>query len=113
LFLNQHDYLYVKSTGRAHNEIHYLVPESFAVDGIISSNGTLGMVKDSVLFKHSLSYNAVIDIVQRAQQEAIYYHHPVAWLVQIMHLPMLYLPVKQYDYCQMGIFHNRLPLVVI
>ena len=61
------------ATGRAHNEIHYLVPESFAVDGIISSNGTLGMVKDSVLFKHSLSYNAVIDIVQRAQQEAIYY----------------------------------------
>ena len=41
------------ATGRAHNEIHYLVPESFAVDGIISSNGTLGMVKDSVLFKHN------------------------------------------------------------
>lgn len=61
------------ATGRAHSEIHYLVPESFAVDGIISSNGTLGMVEDRIIFKHSLSFNAVVDIVQRAQEASIYY----------------------------------------
>ena len=56
------------ATGRAHNEIHYLVPETFEVDGIISSNGTLGMVNDEIIFKHSLSFNAVNEIVSRAQQ---------------------------------------------
>ncbi|PHK49067.1 HAD family hydrolase [Staphylococcus edaphicus] len=61
------------ATGRAHNEIHYLVPKTFAVDGIISSNGTLGMVENSVIFQHSLSYHTVIDIVKRAQQQEIYY----------------------------------------
>ncbi|MCD8822275.1 Cof-type HAD-IIB family hydrolase [Staphylococcus gallinarum] len=61
------------ATGRAHNEIHYLVPETFEVDGIISSNGTLGMVNDEIIFKHSLSFNAVNEIVSRAQQQSIYY----------------------------------------
>ncbi|MCD8830113.1 HAD family hydrolase [Staphylococcus gallinarum] len=61
------------ATGRAHNEIHYLVPETFEVDGIISSNGTLGMVNDEIIFKHSLSFNAVNEIVNRAQQQSIYY----------------------------------------
>ncbi|WP_436864010.1 HAD family hydrolase [Staphylococcus shinii] len=61
------------ATGRAHNEIHYLVPASFEVDGIISSNGTLGMINDETLFTHSLSFNTVKDIVKRAQQQEIYY----------------------------------------
>ncbi|NWK83639.1 HAD family phosphatase [Staphylococcus sp. GSSP0090] len=61
------------ATGRAHNEIHYLVPDSFEVDGIISSNGTLGMFQEEVLFKHSLAFNTVEKIVERAQQQEIYY----------------------------------------
>src|SRR5699024_11945074 len=40
------------ATGRAHDEIRYLVPENFEVDGIISSNGTLGVVKEETIFKH-------------------------------------------------------------
>ncbi|MCG7339964.1 Cof-type HAD-IIB family hydrolase [Staphylococcus sp. ACRSN] len=61
------------ATGRAHNEIHYLVPDTFEVDGIISSNGTLGMVNDEIIFKHSLSFDAVNEIVKRAKKQSIYY----------------------------------------
>ncbi|RIP32866.1 HAD family phosphatase [Staphylococcus gallinarum] len=61
------------ATGRAHNEIHYLVPDTFEVDGIISSNGTLGIVNEDIIFKHSLSFDAVNEIVRRAQQQSIYY----------------------------------------
>lgn len=61
------------ATGRAHDEIHYLVPETFEVDGIISSNGTLGVVEKETIFKHGLSYNTVSEVIKRAKQEAIYY----------------------------------------
>lgn len=61
------------ATGRAHDEIRYLVPETFKVDGIISSNGTLGVVKKETIFKHGLSFNTVSEVIKRAKQEAIYY----------------------------------------
>ncbi|PTI69827.1 HAD family hydrolase [Staphylococcus succinus] len=71
--LRNQGYKVFLATGRAHDEIHYLVPESFKVDGIISSNGTLGVVEEETIFKHSLSYNTVLEIVKRAKQQAIYY----------------------------------------
>lgn len=71
--LRENGYKVFLATGRAHNEIHYLVPSSFEVDGIISSNGTLGMINDKELFTHSLSFTTVNDIVKRAQQQEIYY----------------------------------------
>lgn len=71
--LRENGYKVFLATGRAHNEIHYLVPSSFEVDGIISSNGTLGMINDEELFTHSLSFTTVNDIVKRAQQQEIYY----------------------------------------
>lgn len=71
--LRNQGYKVFLATGRAHDEIHYLVPESFEVDGIISSNGTLGVVEEETIFKHSLSYNTVLEIVKRAKQQAIYY----------------------------------------
>ena len=71
--LRENGYKVFLATGRAHNEIHYLVPSSFEVDGIISSNGTLGMINGEELFTHSLSFTTVNDIVKRAQQQEIYY----------------------------------------
>ncbi|HLR18821.1 MAG TPA: HAD family hydrolase [Staphylococcus sp.] len=61
------------ATGRAHDEIRYLVPENFEVDGIISSNGTLGVVKEETIFKHSLSITTVKEVIKRAKEESIYY----------------------------------------
>lgn len=60
-------------TGRSHDEIKYLVPDNFKVDGIISSNGTLGVVNNNIIFQHSLSLDTVKQIVRRAQQQHIYY----------------------------------------
>ncbi|GGB93774.1 HAD family hydrolase [Staphylococcus nepalensis] len=61
------------ATGRAHDEIGYLVPKGFAVDGIISSNGTFGVVQNEIIFKHSLSFETVNEIVKRAKEQEIYY----------------------------------------
>lgn len=61
------------ATGRSHDEIKYLVPSNFEVDGIISSNGTLGIVHNEIIFQHSLSLESVKEIVRRAQQQHIYY----------------------------------------
>src|SRR5699024_4394282 len=58
---------------RAHDEIHYLVPKDFKVDGIISSNGTNGVVHNETIFKHSLTFDTVNEIVKRAKAQAIYY----------------------------------------
>ncbi|PTI44928.1 Cof-type HAD-IIB family hydrolase [Staphylococcus xylosus] len=71
--LRANGYKVFLATGRAHNEINHLVPSSFEVDGIISSNGTLGMINEEKLFTHSLSFTTVNDIVKRAQQQEIYY----------------------------------------
>ena len=61
------------ATGRAHDEIHYLIPKDFKVDGIISSNGTNGVVHNETIFKHSLTFDTVNEIVKRAKAQAIYY----------------------------------------
>lgn len=71
--LKRQGYKVFLATGRAHNEIHHLVPENFSVDGIISSNGTLGMVEDKVVFKHSLNLQSVTQIVEKARQQGVYY----------------------------------------
>src|SRR5699024_911798 len=61
------------ATGRAHDEIRYLVPDNFEVDDIISSNGTLDVVKEETIFKHSLSITTVKEVIKRAKEESIYY----------------------------------------
>lgn len=71
--LKKQGYKVFLATGRAHNEIHHLVPENFSVDGIVSSNGTLGMVDDKEVFKHSLTLASVTQIVEKARQQGIYY----------------------------------------
>lgn len=71
--LRNHGYKVFLATGRAHDEIHYLVPENFKVDGIISSNGTNGVVHNETIFKHSLTFDTVNEIVKRAKAQAIYY----------------------------------------
>lgn len=68
-----HGYKVFLATGRAHDEIRNLIPSTFEVDGIISSNGTLGKVNDETIFKHSLDFNTVDKIVARAQEQNIYY----------------------------------------
>ncbi|MFZ8263054.1 HAD family hydrolase, partial [Staphylococcus aureus] len=40
--LREKGYKVFLATGRSHSEIHHLVPQDFAVNGIISSNGTIG-----------------------------------------------------------------------
>src|SRR5699024_6290375 len=71
--LRNHGYKVFLATGRAHDEIHYLVPKDFKVDGIISSNGTNGVVHNETIFKHSLTFDTVNEIVKRAKAQAIYY----------------------------------------
>lgn len=71
--LREAGYKVFLATGRSHDEIKYLVPKNFEVDGIISSNGTLGVVHNEVVFQHSLSLSSVKEIVSRAQEQHIYY----------------------------------------
>ncbi|MCU5746613.1 Cof-type HAD-IIB family hydrolase [Staphylococcus sp. SQ8-PEA] len=71
--LRQTGYKVFLATGRSHDEIKYLVPSDFSVDGIISSNGALGKVNQTVVFKHALNLEKVHQIVTRAQENNIYY----------------------------------------
>ena len=41
------------ATGRAYDEIHYLVPDDFEVDGILSSNGAVGYIDGEEIFNPS------------------------------------------------------------
>ncbi|WP_460992131.1 HAD hydrolase family protein, partial [Staphylococcus aureus] len=59
--------------GRSHSEIHQLVPQDFAVYGIISSNGTIGEVDGEIIFKHDLSLAQVLQITNFANRQLIYY----------------------------------------
>lgn len=70
--LREQGYKVFLATGRAYEEIHLLIPENLTFDGIISSNGTLGHIGETVLFEHDLSVEAVNNIVTAAQQDGIY-----------------------------------------
>lgn len=71
--LREEGYKVFLATGRAYEEIHLLIPDDLSFDGIISSNGTLGHIGESVLFEHDLNVEAVNSIVTAAQQDGIYY----------------------------------------
>ena len=61
------------ATGRAYDEIPYLVPENFEVDGILSSNGAVGYINGEEIFKHQLPMETVHKLVELAEQHQIYY----------------------------------------
>ncbi|WP_206166742.1 HAD family hydrolase [Mammaliicoccus sciuri] len=61
------------ATGRAYDEIPYLVPENFEVDGILSSNGAVGYINGEEIFKHQLPMETVRKLVDLAEQHQIYY----------------------------------------
>ena len=71
--LREKGYKVFLATGRSHSEIHQLVPEDFAVNGIISSNGTIGEVDGEIIFKHGLSLAQVQQIINLAKRQQIYY----------------------------------------
>ncbi len=52
----------------SHSEIHQLVPQDFAVNRIISSNGTIGEVDGEIIFKHGLSLAQVQQITNLAKR---------------------------------------------
>lgn len=61
------------ATGRAADEISDLVPDGFQVDGIISSNGMAGYVKDKAIFEHSLPLELVEKVIEKAREHKVYY----------------------------------------
>lgn len=61
------------ATGRAFNEIEQVVPQGFQVDGVITSNGMAGYVGKEEVFKHSLSFDLVETIVEKASEHKVYY----------------------------------------
>lgn len=61
------------ATGRAYDEISYLVPENFEVDGILSSNGAVGYINGKEIFKNQLPMETVHKLVDLAEKHQIYY----------------------------------------
>ncbi|WP_273123104.1 Cof-type HAD-IIB family hydrolase [Metabacillus sp. HB246100] len=61
------------ATGRSYDEIGKIVPEGFAVDGFVTSNGMAGYVGDEVVFEHSLDRDLVEKIIELARKYKVYY----------------------------------------
>ncbi|GGM33466.1 haloacid dehalogenase [Paraliobacillus quinghaiensis] len=61
------------ATGRSREEIFPLVPEGFAVDGIISSNGMTVYLGEEKIEEHSLPYELVKEIIEKARVNQVYY----------------------------------------
>lgn len=61
------------ATGRAFDEISYLIPDNFEVDGVIASNGAVGYVGDKEIFKHQLPMETVHKLLELAEEDHIYY----------------------------------------
>ena len=61
------------ATGRAYDEIHYLVPDDFEVDGILSSNGAVGYIDGEEIFKYQLEMDTVHKLIDLAEEHQIYY----------------------------------------
>ncbi|APH03703.1 Cof-type HAD-IIB family hydrolase [Bacillus weihaiensis] len=61
------------ATGRSYDEIGKIVPEGFAVDGFVTSNGMAGYVGDEVVFEHSLDRDLVEKIIELARKHKVYY----------------------------------------
>lgn len=71
--LRQNGYKVFIATGRSFDEIEHLTPENIEIDGVISSNGTRGDAEGVTIFEHSLTYEAVTEIVESAKAQHIYY----------------------------------------
>lgn len=65
-------YIFV-ATGRAAGEIKQLAPAGFEVDGIITSNGMIGHIKDEELYKHSLPVELTERVIEKAREHQIFY----------------------------------------
>lgn len=61
------------ATGRSATELAEMLPEGFAVDGIITANGMSGYIEERVVFEHSLSRELVDTVIERAREQRIYY----------------------------------------
>jgi len=61
------------ATGRSREEIFPIVPEGFAVDGIISSNGMTVYLGEEKIKEHSLPYELVKEIIEKARDNQVYY----------------------------------------
>lgn len=69
---NEGMYVFV-ATGRSADEVAEMLPEGFAVDGIITANGMAGYIGDEVVFEHSLPMELVETIITKARERKIYY----------------------------------------
>ena len=50
------------ATGRAYDEIPYLVPENFEVDGILSSNGAVGYINGEEIFRGNVMVEMIREV---------------------------------------------------
>lgn len=61
------------ATGRSADELAEMLPEGFAVDGIITANGMAGYIGEEVVFEHALPMELVETIITKARERKIYY----------------------------------------
>ncbi|ANU09436.1 haloacid dehalogenase-like hydrolase [Planococcus antarcticus DSM 14505] len=61
------------ATGRSADELAEMLPEGFAVDGIITANGMAGYIGEEVVFEHVLPIELVKTIITKARERKIYY----------------------------------------
>ncbi|WP_203340348.1 Cof-type HAD-IIB family hydrolase [Planococcus beijingensis] len=69
---NEGIYVFV-ATGRSADEVAEMLPEGFAVDGIITANGMAGYIGEEVVFEHALPMELVETIITKARERKIYY----------------------------------------
>lgn len=61
------------ATGRSADEVAEMLPEGFAVDGIITANGMAGYIGEEVVFEHALPMELVETVLTKARERNIYY----------------------------------------
>ncbi|TWT06312.1 HAD family phosphatase [Planococcus sp. CPCC 101016] len=61
------------ATGRSADEVAEMLPEGFAVDGIITANGMAGYIGEEVVFEHALPMELVETVLSKARERKIYY----------------------------------------
>ncbi|MGB6408146.1 MAG: HAD family hydrolase [Planococcus donghaensis] len=71
--LRDHGTFVFIATGRSADELAEMLPEGFAVDGVITANGMAGYIGDEIVFEHTLSLELVKTIIEKARERKIYY----------------------------------------
>ncbi|CQR46043.1 Mannosyl-3-phosphoglycerate phosphatase [Paraliobacillus sp. PM-2] len=61
------------ATGRSRGEVFSALPHDFNVDGVISSNGMSTYLGDEKIEEHSLPFDLVKRIVEKAREHRVYY----------------------------------------